>query len=236
MEATNNELNLKDLKELKEKLTALKDLLDEGLLTQEEYEDKRNQIIGKKQSPVVAASSGAVSNKAKVRKCPNCGESLNSFDPKCPTCGYEIQDASNTDAMNRFQDELFKFDEQLKNGAGIKLFGFDVLSGAGDRSALERKCEYIKNYIVPKTKEDFIEFGILAKSNVEVQLYKKKSVFDPFCGCKDIEDFNYRKKLSDAWWSMLQQIFDKSKVVFSDDEKTYKKIESLYVEIYNKIM
>lgn len=45
-----------------------------------------------------------------------------------------------------------------------------------------------------------------------------------------------RKKLSDAWWSMLQQIFDKAKIVFSDDESTYKKIEQLYVEAYNKIM
>ena len=160
---------------------------------------------------------------------------LNSFDTKCPTCGCELRDASNTNAMNYFQSELSKFDEQEKDGGGIKLFGFDVLSASGDKSALERKCEYIRNYIVPKTKEDFIEFGILAKSNVETKLYHR-SIMHPFCGCSDEEDFQKRKKLSDAWWSMLQQIFDKSKIVFSDDESTYKKIESLYVEIYNKIM
>lgn len=235
MESENKELNVKDLKELKEKLSALKEMLDEGLLTKDEFDEKRNQIMGKKANPVMDIVNEVVGGRPKVRKCPSCGEVLNSLDTKCPTCGYEIRDVSNTNAMNIFQSELFKFDEQLKDGGGIKLFGLDILSGSGDKSAFERKCEYIKNYIVPRTKEDFIEFGILAKSNVETKLFHR-SILHPWCGCKDEEDYQKRKKLSDAWWSMLQQIFDKSKVVFSDDESTYKKIESLYVEIYNKIM
>lgn len=229
-------IDVKGLKELKEQLSTLKELLDDGLITKDEYEEKRNIIMGKKRSEIIIEKvSEAVNVRPKVRKCPSCGEILNTFDTKCPTCGYEIREVINTSAMKKFQDDLMKLDEQLKDGGGIKLFGFDVLSGSGDKSAFARKCEYIKNYIVPRTKEDFIEFGILAKSNIETKLYHK-TLLHPFCGCEDADDYNRRKLLSDAWWSMLQQIFDKTKIVFSDDEATYKKIEKLYVEIYNNIM
>ena len=74
MESENKELNVKDLKELKEKLSALKEMLDEGLLTKEEFDEKRNQIMGKKANPVMDIVNEVVGGRPKVRKCPNCGE------------------------------------------------------------------------------------------------------------------------------------------------------------------
>lgn len=60
----------------------------------------------------------------------------------------------------------------------------ELLFGSDDGIDYDRKCEFIRNYIVPRTKEDSIEFAILAKSNIEVQLYKKKTFLISFMDVK----------------------------------------------------
>lgn len=221
-----------DYDELKKKLKILKEMKEEGLLNIEEYEKKRNEVLGKTKEPEnsITKALELAKSRPKVRKCPNCGEILNIFDSKCSTCGYEISEIENSNSMKRFQEELAKF-EYIKEKS-LK----DILLGSDDgiRIDYDKKCEFIRNYIVPRTKEDSIEFAILAKSNIEIKLYHK-TLFNQYCGCRNENDYQRRKKLSDAWWSMLQQIFDKAKIVFSDDESTYKKIEQLYDEVYNKI-
>ena len=44
-------------------------------------------------------------------KCPNCGETLNSFVSQCPTCNFELR---NTNATNSVRELSFKL-EQIGN-------------------------------------------------------------------------------------------------------------------------
>lgn len=232
MEIENKELNVNDLQELKEKLSALKELLDDGLITKEEFAENRKQIMLKISNPISDISIKKPNNESKVRKCPNCGEILGAFDTSCPTCGCELRNSDITNAMELFMKKLSEFDNKREK-----------LSMSDDDNSYDKiqelndiEFEYIKNYIVPRTKEDFLEFAVLSKSNIELRLYKKNGTFDFTHGCGTVSEYNRRKKFSDAWWSMLQQIFDKSKIMFSNDDDTYKKIEQLYVAVYNQIM
>ena len=232
MGTENKDLDVNDLKELKEKLSALKEMFDDGLLTKEEFAEKRNQVMGKTVNSVLDNPAKISNGTSKVRKCPNCGEVLSAFDTNCPTCGCELRNSDITNAMELFMKKLSEFDDKCEK-LGLS---DDEDSDSKIKELNDLKFEYIRNYIVPRTKEDFLEFAVLSKSNIELRLYKKNGTFDFTHGCGTISEYEKRKKFSDAWWSMLQQIFDKSKIMFSNDDDTYKKIEQLYVAVYNQIM
>ena len=41
-----------------------------------------------------------------VRKCPNCGEVLDSFETKCSSCGYEIRNISANHSVKELSDKI----------------------------------------------------------------------------------------------------------------------------------
>ena len=87
-----------------------------------------------------------------IHKCPSCGEVLESFVDVCPTCGYELRGASNSDSVREF-------------AAKIDSAQTDV-----------QRVNIIRSYLVPNTKEDIFEFMILASTNIMGEQPKK--VFD----------------------------------------------------------
>lgn len=100
-------------------------------------------------------------------KCPNCGEVLNSFTPICPSCGYEIRGSKGTSVVKELSDRINK------------------------TKSFEEKRDLISNFYIPNTKEDIIEFFILATSNIEAD--------DP---CLE------------AWYSKLDQTYQKARLLF----------------------
>ena len=83
-----------------------------------------------------------VEYKGTIHKCPNCGEILDAFIVKCPSCDYEIRGAEATESIKSFSSKL----ENAKN----------------DRE----KVTIIRHFPIPNDKEDIWEFLILAASNV----------------------------------------------------------------------
>lgn len=116
----------------------------------------------------------------KIVKCPKCGEGLNSFEPVCPICGYELRGSKATDSVKEFE---YRFERA---------------------SSIDKKIDLIKTFTIPNTKEDILEFMILATSNMDSNTYdlsKEKTT--------DI-------RLSNAWMSKFEQSFEKSKILFKD--------------------
>ena len=107
----------------------------------------------------------------KLIKCPCCGEALKSFVSVCPACGYELRGASASDAIE-------KFSIKLENA-----------------SSKSEKTEIINAYPIPNTKEDILEFMILAVSN---------SNNEP--------DYDILR----AWKAKMDQAYQKAKIVFTD--------------------
>lgn len=77
----------------------------------------------------------------KVFKCPYCGEILPSNAITCPMCGKEIRGRELSKAVQKFNDELNRINDQNK------------------------KIEFIKTYFIPNNREDIFEFMFMSSSN-----------------------------------------------------------------------
>lgn len=157
-----------------------------------------------------------------LHKCPSCGEVLDSFTSHCPSCGYEIRDARSSNSVRELASKLEKIEAQKmphieeKKSVMKLLVGKDFKEENEIEEALERfeeqkqqeKANLIVNFSVPNTKEDILEFMILAASNIEV----KKGIGD---------------KVSQAWISKLDQIYERAKLLMGNTP-AFTQIKSIY--------
>ena len=115
-------------------------------------------------------------------KCPSCGESLNSFAGFCPACGCELRNVA-------VSSVVVSFGEQLRQ----------TLPGV-NRAAL------IRGFPVPNSREDIIEFMVLASANV--------------ANCNDTEEL-------EAWRAKLDQCYKKAALSFGESE-SFQQVAGLY--------
>lgn len=158
-----------------------------------------------------------------IHKCPNCGEVLNAFDAKCPTCGYEIRNRQAANSIQELTRKLELIDARKMDSISFdslieepdledfpaepestmkKLIGWDFqekkrreaveCARAQKEETLKRiqtekknlvrnaekkfenqkqteKANLIQNFPIPNTKEDILEFALLASSNVNAK-------------------------------------------------------------------
>lgn len=118
----------------------------------------------------------------KIHKCPNCGESLNAFVACCPSCGYELRGRMATDSVQSLYNDLKRM------------------------QTTTQKDHMIRNFPIPNTKEDIIEFMILASSNI--------------LGEDD-------RDIYEAWLAKFEQAYQKAQLLFSGDPD-FAKIQRIY--------
>lgn len=111
-----------------------------------------------------------------VHKCPNCGESINSFVANCPSCGHEFRGTSTAKTVKEFSEKL---EWAITDKQRILL---------------------IRSYPVPNTKEDLLEFMILASSNFDAKYFASHSK---------------EESISKAWLSKIEQCYQKAKVTLT---------------------
>lgn len=121
-----------------------------------------------------------VEYEGQVRKCPECGEVINAFVPVCPSCGHEMRGSKATSAVHEL---------------AVKL---DKTHSIGEKEKL------IRNFYIPNTREDIIEFLILASSNIETG-----------------------SDCTDAWAAKMEQAYQKAKLTFGDNSE-FEYVETLY--------
>lgn len=125
----------------------------------------------------------------KIYKCPNCGEILNAFQLKCSSCGYEIRSSSESQALSDF---------------------YEKLNSAKDEG---QKIEIIKNFPIPDTKEDLINFMTWAVSNYDGD-YAAMHKYD--------------NDISDAYFAVAEKCFYKAKMLFLANSSEMRCIEEEY--------
>lgn len=151
-----------------------------------------------------------------IHKCPNCGEVLRSFTANCPTCGYEFRGANASNAVKEFALKLEAIEEKREYEKPRGLFKkTDPLEQISKTD--EQKISLIKSFSVPNSKEDMLEFMILATSNINM------SVFDSTKTNISKSD----REINNAWFSKVKQIYEKAKRVHSADG-TFTEIKALY--------
>ncbi len=125
-----------------------------------------------------------------IHKCPNCGETLNAFAVTCFSCGYELREATTSTAVQEFAKrfELAKDEEQRVN--------------------------LIRNFVIPNTKEDILEFIILASTNAGID--------------------NESQEIVNAWLVKLEQCHHKVNLMLVNDQD-YEKITQIYKKTYKRV-
>jgi len=149
-----------------------------------------------------------------IHKCPNCGEVLDSFEVNCPTCGHEFRGAKNSLSVREFAAKL----EEIERTRPTKGFGLKkMLANQNEVSETDlKKISLIRSYVIPNTKEDMLEFLILASSNINLQRYND---FDSITESE--------KAVSDAWQAKFEQAYEKAKLSFGNTPE-FKKIQAIY--------
>lgn len=157
-----------------------------------------------------------------IHKCPNCGELLEAFLISCPSCGCEFRGVKTSGSIKELVLKLEKIDSQKMPHVDESKSVMKMLVGKDfkkkdeieetqrrfDDQKEEEKANLIVNYTVPNTKEDILEFMILASSNIDVK--------------KGIDD-----EVSQAWLSKFEQIYARAKLLMSNTPDFFQ-IKSIY--------
>lgn len=120
-----------------------------------------------------------------VHKCPQCAEVLTAFVSVCPSCGYEIRGNSTSNAVKEFATQLTHARTQ------------------------QEKIEIIRSFPIPNSKENILEFLILASTNIN-------GLFD--------------NDISTAWLIKVEQCYQKAKIII-DSIDDLNQIEEIYYKI-----
>lgn len=127
-----------------------------------------------------------------IVKCPNCGEILQSFLSKCPSCGYELRGVAVSNSIKDFSVKMEK------------------------ATSTQQKATLIRNFPIPNTREDILEFMILAATNFNVN--------------QSLSDDGEQKEISDAWFTKIEQCYQKALLLFKNNDEDFIKIKRIYDE------
>lgn len=159
----------------------------------------------------------------RIYKCPNCGEVLKSFELNCPACGYELRGTKASGAVKEFTLKLEAIESRREYEKPRSLFSL-----AADQQRIsktdEQKISLIKSFSIPNSKEDMLEFMILATSSINMRTYDSTNT--------DISKSD--KEVNAAWFSKVQQVYEKAKRSYSTDS-IFPEIQTLYDECSKKI-
>lgn len=110
----------------------------------------------------------------RIHKCPSCGENISSFMASCPSCRYEFRDSEASVSVRELSRKL-------------ELASSD-----------KEKADLIRNFPIPNTREDILEFMILASTNIEN---------------------SFQQEVSEAWSVKFEQAYEKSKILYGEMEE-----------------
>ena len=151
----------------------------------------------------------------KIYKCPNCGEVLKSFEINCPACGFELRETKASSAVKEFALKLEAIESRREYERPKGLFALADLQNRVTKTD-EQKISLIKSFAVPNSKEDMLEFMILATSSMNMTAYDTS---------KPVAKGEL--EMNNAWLSKAQQVYEKAKRRYATDG-TFTEIKSLF--------
>lgn len=132
-----------------------------------------------------------------IRLCPNCGANVGSFAGKCPECGHEFNDIDGNSSVAKLQQQLDELDAQRQSNGALSGIGSRVTGAFGADPITNRKIQLIKNFPIPNSKEDLIEFATLCMTQLA------DAAADPHS--------------KEAWRAKTEQVAAKASALFPND-------------------
>lgn len=176
----------------------------------DEFEMVLDAKLYEKQKSIKTNSTNSVQSSAPksekygdVRKCPRCGAIVESFTTRCPDCGHEFSNVGAVSSFSLLSAKLEALDSKKKGGF-IGAFTDDTI----DR----QKLSLIKNFPVPTTKEDILEFVSMA-----MPLAKSTTWVD--------------KYVAKTWKEKCEQVIIKARFSMKEDKATLAELERYAKEL-----
>lgn len=155
-----------------------------------------------------------------LKKCPACGAPVESFNTKCKECGHEFRNVQANNSISSLFEKIQKVDEDSSNDKSGGLLS--ELFDSQKRKRVEQKISLISSFPIPNTREDILEFLVMA-----VPQSKVKST--SFFGKLTTPQVGSSQWMSDgpkwAWTEKCEQIIMKARFSMKDDKKTLEEIE-----------
>ena len=148
-----------------------------------------------------------------IYKCPNCGGIINNYTLWCPICGHALLVSKESSSVSNLARQLLEIESRQKENSNLS-----DLADSKDKKIRntidEQKIELIRSFPIPNTKEEILDFLILAYSNIDDSLY-------------EIHTKSAEKNVSNAWLAKTEQVYKKAKYSFGT-EPDFDKIQSIY--------
>jgi hypothetical protein len=176
-----------------------------------------------------APAKPAAEKVGNIRKCPACGAEVPAMTAVCPSCGHEFSNVQIVSSVQAFFEKLDAIDhevyerESAKDGSVGGMFGgyLDSMLAMGGGSAIKRKVALIEGYPIPNSKEDILEFIVLASSRFKGKI--QLGIFAIGLSGPIQADL----KMDAAWKTKCEQAYTKAKMSFGSDKDAIAGIEDI---------
>lgn len=156
----------------------------------------------KQEKEAVHLTHQASDKRGNVVKCPNCGTPVQAGAVKCSECDYVFTNVQANSLMVRFQKGL----DEIREKYNLKIENASEKKNEKYYLGLQMKEEmrqFIKNFLIPSSKEDLIEFTAVMDGN------RRNS-----------------NEFEDAYRAKYQECILKIKTLFHDDPQMMELVKS----------
>jgi hypothetical protein len=147
-----------------------------------------------------------------IRKCPACGAEVPSMTAVCSSCGHEFTNTQVSSSLQSF---------------------FEKLETIGDEA---EKLSYISRFPIPNTKEDILEFGIMAASqitpeNTAVKIFRGYLLCATFGILQLFWKGPVEWRFNKAWRTKIKQVYTKGRIALAGDTAALAQVEAIVADV-----
>lgn len=160
----------------------------------------------------------------KILKCPNCGATITETTAICPDCGIQITGRAAVSSIQAFKEQLMAIENTRKGGLG-GVFGVYAPANKSDI----QKLSLIRNFPIPNSIDDCLEFMMLAIANIDVSLSKNTFANRINSNGQVETGATIGRTISNAWVAKMEQVYRKAEIVFPNDP-AFAGIQKMYFD------
>lgn len=194
-------------------------------------------------SQMEAAPIPRTTTVGQVKKCPSCGNVIETFQTRCSSCGFELGSKEASKTIKEFSNKIIEFDSEIAAAKGsaekksvvwwviLNIFTYCIplLIRTIKRAFIpkipplipseQKKKSYIENFIVPNNREDILEFALYIPSRIENLLgggiMQKK------------DERTVAIMWAKVWADKCRQVQSRVSVTMGDDKQTATQVNDL---------
>lgn len=169
---------------------------------------KEQTVNTKPQSTNIPTPQKQVKYEGSVHKCPFCGEVVESLKKNCPSCGKEFRDTPSSMSVKEFSQQLIALNNstsiiQTPTKKKIPHKQLLLMQEEAKEQLRKKRIALIQSFPIPNSKEDIIEFLVLANSNITPDAFGTSGS-------------GYQQEIANAWISKYEQAIQKAKILLGD--------------------